>query len=51
MADEKREREQQPGGEQRPERQRSRNRKPIAGSMESPKSTPTLREDEQEPQE
>jgi hypothetical protein len=52
MADDKRNREQQSGsGDQRQDRQRNRDRKPSRGSMESPESTPTRREDEQEPQE
>lgn len=51
MADDKRTREQQSGGDESQDRQRNRNRKPSAGSMESPESTPTRRQDEQEPQE
>jgi hypothetical protein len=48
MADDKPKRDQQSGGDQSQDRQRNRNRKPSAGSMESPQSTPTRREDEQE---
>ena len=52
MPDDKRNRpDQQPGGDQGPDRQRNRDRKPGGGSMESPESTRTRREDEQEPQE
>jgi hypothetical protein len=53
MADDKRNRgDQQPtGGDQGTDRQRNKDRKPGSGSMESPESTRTRREDEQEPQE
>lgn len=51
MADDKRNREQPSGGDQKQDRQRNRDRKPGGGSMESPESTPTRREDEQTPQE
>ncbi len=51
MADDKRNRgdQQPPAGDQAPDRQRDR--KPGGGSIESPESTRTRREDEQEPQE
>jgi hypothetical protein len=53
MADDKRNRGDQPQGDnQGPDRQRSRDRnKPGSGSIESPESPPTRREEEREPQE
>jgi len=53
MADDKRNRgdQQPPAGDQGPDRQRNRDRKPGGGSIESPESTRPRREDEQEPQE
>jgi hypothetical protein len=52
MPDDKRNRtDRQPGGEPGTERQRNRDRKPSGGSMESPESTRTRKEDEQESQE
>jgi hypothetical protein len=51
MADDKRNRgDQQQGGNEGTDRQRQRDRKPGGGSMESPESTPTRREDEPEQQ-
>jgi len=52
MADDKRNRGDQPQGDnQGQDRQRSRDRKPGSGSIESPESPPTRREEEKEPQE
>ena len=52
MADDKRNRgDQQHGGNQGPDRQRNRDRKPGSGSMESPGEPRRAAEDEEEPQE
>jgi len=51
MADDKRNRgDQQPGGNQRTERQRNRDRQPGSGggAMETPRSTGTRREEDEE---
>ncbi len=52
MADEKRNPDQQQGGNEGPDRRRQRDRKPgSGGAMESPGSTPTRREDDRDEQE
>jgi hypothetical protein len=52
MADDKRNRDQQQGGnESSTDRQRNKDRKPGSGSMESPESTGTRRKENEEPQE
>ena len=51
MAEDKRNRDQEQGGNQSSQDRKRRDRKPSGGSMESPDSSRTRREDEEEPQE